>query len=424
MSFCLVLLFLHSRVVPLHSMISWLTSFFKVTCLLLEIFSGTRAMPYHHVCFLFFFFKYLFDLFLTFELAVLAFEGKVGAMIWGGTHFVTTPNMDCIYAPPKNARMSFKVDMRLGDDDYLLWPQPWIPECAHYAAIPREPQNDTPDSMNSILFHKAKPTDFVRTMAGPLSGLGNLRNSLLLDAKKFVKKIVDPQLKKYMKGPQPSKTPILPNLHTLIHRALVHLENLPLTCTQVLFVFSELQRYLLEFVACYEFMEVYGRRMDGLEGPAQKVDNVIGCFVHTVEHADLFLRAGLPVWLIRPAEFVGTVRIDKVVQPISPQDMLCLDDASCRFSVTFKGAATDVNKYRTFARYSRTYLSFSDPFQAPLFSAASTLPHSSATSLALPTGVVGSSGKFSRTLSSQAPSKRVNTASSSKHRASPCKSFH
>ena len=66
-------------------------------------------------------------------------EGQVGAVVWGGTHFVTSPNMDVIYYPPRNAQMTFKQNMRYGDDNPLQWPQPFLSDQPHLACISREP---------------------------------------------------------------------------------------------------------------------------------------------------------------------------------------------------------------------------------------------------------------------------------------------
>ena len=54
------------------------------------------------------------------------YEGKVGAVIHGGEYFILSPNMDYIPEPVVNARVSFKYNSRMGDDDPLLWPQPYI----------------------------------------------------------------------------------------------------------------------------------------------------------------------------------------------------------------------------------------------------------------------------------------------------------
>lgn len=270
--------------------------------------------------------------------------------------------MDHVYNPPKNARMTFKQNMRLGDDDCLQWPQPWVPDCPHYACIPRNLPAATDGSQNYILFYNMQETDFEPLVAGPVLGLGHLRPKLMDALMSFIHEAIQPHFASWSLSSEPHKTPIFANLYALICRGVVHLEKLPLKRLQVLFLFSEFQRYLLEYVALKAYMEIYKPRMDGTECRATQVDNIIGAFVQSPEHAAAFVRAGLPVWLIRPVEFAGTVRVDMLVEPIMAQGQLCLDDAYDRFPVFFAGAANDINKYRTFAEYSRSYLTYSNPF--------------------------------------------------------------
>ena len=83
------------------------------------------------------------------------------AVVFEGHHFVTSPNMDHIYAPPRSKRMTFKTDYHLAEHDQLLCPQPYLELQCHLACIPRRQVFD--ESFRppfSILFHPVGFRDF------------------------------------------------------------------------------------------------------------------------------------------------------------------------------------------------------------------------------------------------------------------------
>ncbi|KIM34887.1 hypothetical protein M413DRAFT_32941 [Hebeloma cylindrosporum] len=113
-----------------------------------------------------------------------SFEGKVGAITANGEHFITSPNSKVVYALPSRSHMTFKRDCRLGMDDFLLWPQPFIHEHCHLAAIPRAPETLDPKNATHILFARAvDEKHFVPNNGRTLSGLGNLSRDMLQQLK-------------------------------------------------------------------------------------------------------------------------------------------------------------------------------------------------------------------------------------------------
>ena len=64
--------------------------------------------------------------------------GKVGAVIMDGEYFITSSNQTCIYTPPLGDQHQVRLcaDSRYGDDDPVLWPQPYMPYHSHFGAIP------------------------------------------------------------------------------------------------------------------------------------------------------------------------------------------------------------------------------------------------------------------------------------------------
>jgi len=130
-------------------------------------------------------------------------------------------------------------------------------------------------------------------------------------------------------------TPIFGDLLVFIKRTLVSLESLPMTERQALFLFAEIQRYMLEFSAGYRYLTIYKPRMVNVLPASTRVEALVGAFVFTLADADNFVRAGIPVWLIRPAALAGTVRVEKLVDLIEPRDRLCLVDAYDAYPVCY-----------------------------------------------------------------------------------------
>lgn len=352
--------------------------------------------------------------------------------------FVTSPNCDYIYYPPKNARMTFKMDGRLGDDDPLQWPQPYIPDQCHLPCIPRQTDNNS----LGILFHKIVEQDFHHLLDTSLSGLGYLSHRLIIRLRQFIQRMIEPHFARWITqhdslpdNYKATRVSLFPHLYTLIHRSMRHLDSLPLMITQVFFVFAELQRYLLEYIACKDYMDIYKPRMDGTLPRAVSIADVIGAFVVGPDEADSFVRAGIPVWFIREAKFAGAVRVDALVEPRMAADHLCMMDAYHLHRVSYSGPGTHINKYRVFAEYSRSYLTRSSnglslfdsqpSTPSPAIASSSSVLPASSLSLAPPSPTPTSAALSLTSCRAPwtAPSKR-NVPKSNKQRGAPCKSCH
>lgn len=289
-------------------------------------------------------------------------DGRVGAVVFEGRHFVTSPNMEHIYAPPLLKKITFKKDLHLGEHDELLWPQPFLEPQCHLACIPRCPEvfEESHRSVFNILFHPIDDTVFYPLEGGPITGLGFLSGAKMASLKKL-RQTLEKQLEN-LDADIASTTPILNNLIVVIRRMLTCLEHLPMTKSQALFLFAAAQRHMLEYLAAYRYLTIYKPRMLNTLPPATGVEDLVGAFVFTLADTDNFVRAGIPVWVIRPAALAGTVRVEKLVELIEPRDRLCLQDAYDTYPVAFTGTSHTLDKYRVFARYSATFLSYTNPF--------------------------------------------------------------
>ena len=80
---------------------------------------------------------------------------------------------------------------QMGDDDILLWPQPYFAQNPHVAAIPRRPEYLTIEDKYYICFYVTTDRDFVCREDGPVSGLGHLHPNLLQLAKQLYSRLHD-----------------------------------------------------------------------------------------------------------------------------------------------------------------------------------------------------------------------------------------
>jgi hypothetical protein len=271
--------------------------------------------------------------------------------------------------------MTFKTDYRLGEHDPLLWPQPYLEPQCHLACIPRRVEvfEESARPVFKILFHQVGFADFWSIANGPIFGLGFLRGDRMASLKKLGDFLraqfdnLDPKIR--------ASTPILGDLLVFIRRTLVSLESLPMTKREALFLFAEIQRYMLEFSAGYRYLTIYKPRMISVLPASTSAEPLVGAFVFTLADADNFVRAGIPVWLIRPAALAGTIRVEKLADLIEPRDRLCLVDAYDAYPICYEGPPVNIDRYKTFARYSATFLSYHNPFQSDSSTPSTSIVH-------------------------------------------------
>lgn len=320
-----------------------------------------------------------------------------------------------MYALPTNTEMGVHSNFRLGDDDPLQWPQPYVSSLIHYATIPLPPPNLNSNDYPYILYCTLSNDDFIPLNDGPVTGLGNLSYfnlKLLKDAATILRE----KLAEYQKKlPTVETGPIFGTLLVVIDRSICCLDGVPMTRRQCMFIFAETQRYMLEFIGAYRYQYVFRpRMMDNTLDPPSKPAAVVGAFTRELRVVDDFYRAGIPVWLVRPASLAGTVRVDSIQSLTYPRDInLVIDRDERRFPTTFTGAYGNAHKYKAFAQYSLSLLSYPDPFNC-------------ATSTPLITQPVLSSGPSSSRFASlahttTASTGAMRTASTGRRGQTPCK---
>ena len=293
-------------------------------------------------------------------------DGKVGSITPGGTHFITSANQNFILAPPLGEReVRLRTDTRYGDDDPVLWPQPYMSHNCHFACIPR------PNSLadHEIIWWTPTYDHFVpfRSSLSPVGGLGKLSplkygvlkssvDSLLLRAKNYQEATA-----------ASSRPPMLQPIVKWLEHCLFQLGSVYATFRQVEFLVRDLQRVWLELRALLDYMEIFKPRIDGNAPAVIEPAETTGAFTTSVRVAQDFFTAGLPFWLLRPASELTDQVVHAVVELAQPESFPDLTlTPHPRYPVIFKGSSSSLEKYQSIHDFARNFLRCSDdPFKAP-----------------------------------------------------------
>jgi hypothetical protein len=298
-----------------------------------------------------------------------ATDGRVGALLFRGKYFITSPNQDFIPTPPlgNSRKVTIRADGLYGDDDSICWPQPYFPYFCHHGAIPLR---------NSLPAHSIMWWEPTRDQFAPLNdptalirGLGKLSEGKLQELKRSAS-VLFSRVQSYTSSPSLSRAlPTLGPMVKMVEHGLVRLESVWTNFRQMSFGVRDVQRCWLDVMAMLDYMEVYKPRMDSarlaVNSAPEKVANTVGVFTYDVRVAQDFFHAGLPCWLIRPALDFGETNILHVAPLLPPGDHLILMPNSFSYPIVFEGPANSFYKYDAILRFARNFLRYPDPFNLP-----------------------------------------------------------
>ncbi|KAK6980663.1 hypothetical protein R3P38DRAFT_3235272 [Favolaschia claudopus] len=155
------------------------------------------------------------------------FDSKVGAVVtFEGESYYITSNTDYIPSPPLHSvrKLFRRRDFRLGDDDPAQWPQRYVAQYCHLAAIPRPKSKYLP---MSIMWWTPSPDDFYSADDAAFRVLCKLQPS------RFAKlqKVVDDfwaEIKRYETSIAPeTMNPYFSPLMVAVNAALERLSTIP-----------------------------------------------------------------------------------------------------------------------------------------------------------------------------------------------------
>ncbi|KAJ7436440.1 hypothetical protein FB451DRAFT_1417426 [Mycena latifolia] len=260
-------------------------------------------------------------------------DGRVAAYFEMGrsSYFVTT---NARYVPllpeidPK--KIVVRRDLRFGPDDPVLWPRLYSDRFCHLAAIPKAPIDQ--DELR-VMWWNPSPANFVCPASGLTltRGLGRLAEAWFSEFAVLTGSLID-EYEQYGKSlPTGAKPPLL--LPQLVQRLRLSLERLRIPSTYIRMVVgvTTVQREYLELTGLLRYMTKYKPRLEGIEDPAANTarpDNCIGCFTDDPRIAQIFWKACLPCWLIRPLKVFADEYILKVVVPFAATNFLEMKPAA------------------------------------------------------------------------------------------------
>ena len=295
-----------------------------------------------------------------------ATDGKVGALLFDGEYFVTTPNQTFIPEPPAGDRkVIMRADSLYADDDPILWPQPYNAFNCHHGAIPRAKSL----SAHLIIWWEPTHSDFIllRNPASPIRGLGKLSDSKLGELKRSVSVLLS-RVHTFMSNPSKSRAPpILGPMVKMIEHGLVRLGSVWTNFRQMAFGVRDVQRCWLDVMAMLDYVEVYKPRMDSARlavgSPPVEVADTVGVFTNDLRVAQDFFHAGLPFWLTRPASDLGQTNILAAVPLFAPRHYgICFESHRFKYPVIYQGPASSPQKHEAILLYARNFMRYPDLF--------------------------------------------------------------
>ncbi len=151
---------------------------------------------------------------------------------------------------------------------------------------------------------------------------------------------------------------------------------------------AAMQQYWLELVAGLDYMEIHQPVMNGKTQCNDSFDfnRLMGTFTLNLDVAEQHMKAGIPVYLVRPTkEFINQI-ILKAEKPIILRVNETIPKPS--FPVIFEGDPSEPKKFDAMHRFIKIFQTYCNPFLFPTASSPPTA--SSAPSSAVPHS--GSSG--------------------------------
>lgn len=302
--------------------------------------------------------------FSEFNTATLGpFDARAAAII---KHFLyTTPNQDVIWNSSPTREVYLRSDFRFGPHDPTLWPQPYVPDYCHLAAIPCKPMD--PDDPLSIMWWNPTHGDFVSSGGGVLDGLGKLTSARYKQFWMKKDEIVARVTQYRRNTPNPNRFVI--QLETTLGHIYIRLGQLRTSFTQMSMGVTEFQRCFLELHGLLDYLEIYKPRIEGIEPPATTVATCVGAITVLPQVLQDFFRAGIPIWYVQPCQpgpFPHNVL--NVVTPFEPVKFLCLEKPDPPFPVIYDGDSNLRDRYDAYYRFLQTRLVFKNPFEGELSS--------------------------------------------------------
>ncbi|KAF4571762.1 hypothetical protein EYR40_008285 [Pleurotus pulmonarius] len=289
-------------------------------------------------------------------------DGTLGAILFEGRAFITTPNADNIYDPVLGLTtiVQLRQDGRFGAEDPFLLPQQYTREHPHLACI-RRPPTERENTRDVMFMNPVREYDF---RASHQSRIGQLDHHLVSRIREPAVLLVRRYYAFIETRPDLSQNRRFHGHATQLKIWIGRLESTKASWPDTLFSFTQAQRHFLELEAYLEYMQVRKPLMDSPEYGAilKPVANFVGAVTNKVVVVEELAKAGVPVWLIRPIrEFHADTRIDMVINP-TPAEAMNIELRPWRGhkTIVWNTDAADPQRHNNLMLFGREFLAYTD----------------------------------------------------------------
>ncbi|KAK7032104.1 hypothetical protein VNI00_013474 [Paramarasmius palmivorus] len=262
-------------------------------------------------------------------------------------------------------RVSQRLDYYFGEDDPLLYPQPYLQERCHWSVIPRKPLD--PEHARAKWWAILDQKDF-HEVACEIAGFGRWKEEAL-EQYKGDYLLVKARVKEHCTRRQQSKK--APNLVVTVlsgqlESVLGFLRNTTLPFNRARQLLRCFQRWYLELTAALDWCDVFRPFMDGQQKvpPTSLIERVGAFTVKSLDYHTLH-RAGIPVWQIRSIAEQESAKSHRRIPFTTPEELNIEKELLDDTRWIYEGVTNTLSRAVVMENYLRDFCSPPDPFAAP-----------------------------------------------------------
>ncbi|KAG1874422.1 hypothetical protein F4604DRAFT_1925300 [Suillus subluteus] len=251
---------------------------------------------------------------------------------------ITTPNMDWVPELHNDdiEELTARADGRFGAADCFQWPQMYCKEFECAVCIPRK---DTSSIDLQFAWFTPTTADFA-IQPGTAFAVGTL-HSHIVDGKKD----------------------IVTNMLASLKHDINVLRRHPLMYRDIIIFVAQAQRSFLDIIAFMDYVEIVQPRLTSgwsSWGPLEGNSRWMGCFTTDSKICDIYLNAGVPVWLVRTEVYISPqMNIIKPVVLTFPDDLTknvyCEGNIMRPFPLLYRGPGGFNRHFHTRRAYTGTF---------------------------------------------------------------------
>ncbi|KAK7436347.1 hypothetical protein VKT23_019195 [Stygiomarasmius scandens] len=232
-------------------------------------------------------------------------DGLTGSIHLRTREFVTSPNCTSIPRPPFGSTRDLyrRADARYGEDDPLLWPQPYNRNHQYLTCIPSFPNiPDDPYYEDLCLWRTVSESEMQFTAQGQINRIGLLHPWIMTPFSESVGQIrLRSAITRDGHKKDESIIRLLDEFDTTITICMNRLSTVSSALRDTIRGVAELQRACLYTIALMDYVDVYSLRISEncTSTKYPRADLRMGAFVWNDKDAFLLFKAGLPVYYVR-----------------------------------------------------------------------------------------------------------------------------